>query len=105
MIAFRIATLQVETPTLDPADQTDVLSVSTVPIGADEVADHLDAERTMHEAAGWRVRHASDFVVAAKLRPADMILVTRVIYAVAFDPADDGNPDAELIPWLDGDES
>ena len=100
MIAYRIATIQVNTPVLDIEAATDSTHVSTVPLGEDEVADHLDAEAAMHAAAGWRVKAAGGFVVAAMYRDDDDVLVTRVIYAVAFDPADDGNPDIRLIPLI-----
>lgn len=96
MTVYRTETVQVDTPMLGAGidDATDSVDTSTVIIGADELEANLYAEATMHVAAGWSVRQSEHFVVAAKVRAEDMTLVVRVIYHVAFDPADDG--DAEL---------
>ena len=97
MSAYRLTTVQVNQPL--GGEATDSTTTNTVPFGADECDDQLDAEATMHAASGWRVRRTDRFVVAAKVRQQDMTLVVRVIYVVEFDPAADGG-DVELKPVL-----
>lgn len=90
MKMFGIATLQVETTILDPAardlQQTD--SLHTVPHPVDDLREQLRVDAALHRMSGWKVREDGPVVIAAKFR--GMTLVTRVIYIVAWDPADDG---------------
>jgi hypothetical protein len=65
-------------------DQDGREEVSSVVLGEDEIAEHLDYEATMHSAAGWNVTRLADgSVVASKLG------VSRFIRARGFEPMAD----------------
>lgn len=57
--------------------------VSTVVLGADEVADHLAAEAELHALAGWQVTCGENVVICRKGN------TTRAVSAVEFDAMDD----------------